>query len=77
MVLSEVCGFELLGWCALMPSCRYDLSKDCFHNGVCSIFDVASGNVSLCPLFEGRPMFSSRKVAPVHVSLFSKHLRRK
>ena len=60
-----------------MVKCRYDSSKDCYHDGVCSIFDRVSGNVSVCPLFEGGSMFASRKVESSSVSLFSKHLRRK
>lgn len=60
-----------------MVKCRYDSSKDCFHDGSCSIFDRVSGSVSVCPLFRGGDFFVERHVERSSVSVFSKHLRRK
>lgn len=45
-----------------MVNCRYDLSRRCFHNLCCSIFDRSTGNVTVCELFRGGRMFSRRRV---------------
>lgn len=55
--------------------CKFDSSKECFHDN-CSIFDPIFG-VGVCLLFRGGEFFRSRSIAPHHVSLVSKNLRRK
>lgn len=59
----------------MAKKCRYDISKRCLRSS-CSIFDSASGNIRVCPLFRGGDFFDFRKISLVHVSVFSKHLRR-
>jgi len=60
----------------MVEFCRFYPDKRCFHSS-CSIFDCVSGNIFVCPLFRGGDMFTLRKITPVHVSVFSKHVLRR
>lgn len=45
-----------------MKICKYDSNKRCYHSS-CSLFDCASGSVSVCPLHpNGYGFFMRRKV---------------
>ena len=55
----------------MVKMCRYDPDRRCFHLS-CSLFDRLSGNVSVCPLFDGGDLFSPRKVCVDRGSIFSK-----
>jgi hypothetical protein len=56
-----------------MVDCRYDSSRRCFRNLSCSVFDPATGLVSVCVFFRGGNFSASRKVVPVLRSGWSKH----
>lgn len=57
-----------------MKFCRFYSERRCYRS-CCSVFDSVSGNVSVCGWFRGGEMFTRRSVAPVHRSVFSKHLK--
>lgn len=57
-------------------NCIYFPNVRCFRLS-CSGFDCATGNVTVCDLNRGDDMFARRKVAPVHGSIFSKHVLRR
>lgn len=60
----------------LAKACKFNPDLRCFHLS-CSIFNPASGCISVCSLFRGGNFFASRKVVSrVPVSPFSKHARR-
>ena len=53
--------------------CIYFVNRRCFRV-CCSVFDCATGNVSVCDLYRGGDMFARRRVGPMRVSIFSKHV---
>jgi uncharacterized protein YbbK (DUF523 family) len=59
-----------------MVNCRYDSSRRCFHNLCCSIFDAASGSVSVCPFFRGGDFHTPHRAGLQLHSISNKHLRR-
>lgn len=60
----------------MVKMCRFYPDRRCYHLS-CGIFSSVSGNVEVCSLYRGGDMFACRKVAPVHVSIFSKHVLRR
>jgi len=54
--------------------CIYFVNRRCFRVS-CSIFDSASGSVSVCGVHPNPDgLLMRRRVAPVCVSIFSKHV---
>ena len=45
----------------MVKYCRFHPELRCYHSS-CGVYDRLTGNVSVCPLFEGGEMFASRKV---------------
>jgi len=60
----------------MVNMCRFDSSKRCYWSG-CSSLD-SMGNVVVCSLVPNPDgFFMERKIAPVHVSVWSKHVLRR
>lgn len=60
----------------MVKMCKFDSSKRCYHLS-CSVFDGSSGNISVCPLYQGGNMIATRKVGLLLHGIFDKHASRR